>query len=177
MMHKLQSSSVLYPFTLQCHWEFRYSAHTHTHTHTHDMTKQHQLFHLPSRQLMVESSRISSAEGLEPHQHCWTHQRQISFMLDKSFPQGAPNPLSHISCLDCRTFSGARGTNRRRGGYSKSARAVQWYGCGVSRGYCFTTQGDKSFESTLHTGHLDVSGNEWPLFSFLFFLFFFRRLT
>ena len=35
MMHKLQSSSVLYPFTLQCHWEFRYSAHTHTHTHTH----------------------------------------------------------------------------------------------------------------------------------------------
>lgn len=136
MMHKLQSSSVLYPFTLQCHWELRYSAHT-----RHERLSSTNFSIFPSRQLMVESSCISSAEGLEPHQHCWTHQRQISFMLDKSFPQGAPNPLSHISCLDCRTFSGARGTNRRQGGYSKSARAVQWYGCGVSWGHCFTTQG------------------------------------
>lgn len=59
-------------------------------------------------------SILSSVGSWWNHQDCWTHQRQNSFRLDKFYPQGVPDPLSHIPCLDCKSCWGARGTNFRQ---------------------------------------------------------------
>lgn len=62
--------------------------------------------------LMVVSSCISAAEGWHVVRISGHTSAKSVFRLDKSFPQGAPNPLSHISCMDFKAYSRARGDGR-----------------------------------------------------------------